>query len=114
LWIPNRDAKCWDETNPLEQIKWTWGKNARCDTHYINVVKALKWWQRVNHEDDRPKGYPLEHLVGQCCPDGIKSVAEGVTRSLEAIVAIYAGHAQRKEAHNAETPRAGSSRNRYA
>ena len=29
LWIPNRDAGKWERTHPLEQIKWTWAKNAR-------------------------------------------------------------------------------------
>ena len=89
LWIPNRDAGEWEETHPLEQIKWTWRKNASCNKHYVNVVKAVKWWQRVHYEDDRPKGYPLEHLIGVCCPDSINSVAEGVTLTLETIVANY-------------------------
>ncbi len=93
LWIPNRDAGEWERTHPLEQIKWTWAKNASCNKHYINVVKAIKWWQRVYHEDDRPKGYPREHLVGVCCPDAITSVAEGVTLTLEAIVANYRTYA---------------------
>ncbi len=93
LWIPNRDAGKWERTHPLEQIKWTWAKNAICNKHYVNVVKAIKWWQRVHHEDDRPKGYPLEHLVGVCCPDAITSVAEGVTLTLEAIVANYSVYA---------------------
>ena len=96
LWIPDRDAGAWEKTHPLEQIKWTWGKNARCNKHYVNVVKAIKWWQRVHHPDDRPKGYPLEHLVGVCCPDSITSVAEGVTLALETIVANYSGYAKCK------------------
>ena len=96
LWIPNRDVGDWEETHPLEQIKWTWGKNARCNKHYVNVVKAIKWWQRVHHPDDRPKGYPLEHLVGVCCPDSITSVAEGVTLTLENIVANYGVYAEYK------------------
>ncbi|MEQ8191411.1 MAG: nucleotidyltransferase [Candidatus Eremiobacterota bacterium] len=86
LWIPNRDTKEWERTHPLEQIKWTRGKNARCNFHYINVVKAIKWWQKLNYEDDRPKGYPLEHLIGHCCPDDINSIAEGITLTLEKIV----------------------------
>ena len=96
LWIPNRDAGDWEQTHPLEQIKWTWGKNARCNKHYVNVVKAIKWWQRVHHPDDRPKGYPLEHLIGVCCPDSITSVAEGVTLTLENIVANYSAYAEDK------------------
>ena len=97
LWIPNRDAGKWERTHPLEQIKWTWAKNANCNKHYVNVVKAVKWWQRVHHEDDRPKGYPLEHLVGACCPNAVTSVAEGVTRTLEAIVRNYSVYALRKQ-----------------
>ena len=97
LWIPNRDAGDWDETHPLEQIKWTRKKNADCNKHYVNVVKAIKWWQRVHYEDDRPKGYPLEHLIGVCCPDNINYVAEGVTLTLEAIVANYSTYALCKQ-----------------
>jgi len=95
LWIPNRDAGKWERTHPLEQIKWTWGKNSRCNGHYVNVVKAIKWWRQVNCETlERPKGYPLEHLVGMCCPDSIQSVAEGVTLTLEAIVESYGYYAE--------------------
>ena len=97
LLIPNRDAGDWEKTHPLEQIKWTSKKNASCNKHYVNVVKGIKWWQRVNHEDDRPKGYPLEHLVGVCCPDSITSVAKGVTLTLETIVANYDTYALYKQ-----------------
>lgn len=86
LYIPDRNVEKWIETHPLEQIRWTWNKNANCNTHYVNVVKALKWWKRVNDPENHPKSYPLEHLIGQSCPDGIESVAEGVTLSLEYIV----------------------------
>ncbi len=97
LLIPNRDAGNWEKTHPLEQIKWTSKKNASCNKHYVNVVKGIKWWQRVNHEDDCPKGYPLEHLVGVCCPDRITSVAKGVTLTLETIVANYDTYALYKQ-----------------
>lgn len=87
LRIPDRDAKCWQSTHPLEQIKWTRNKNADCNCHYVNVVKALKWCRRVNYSEPKyPKGYPLEHLIGIYCPDKIESVAEGVTLTLESIV----------------------------
>jgi hypothetical protein len=97
LWIPDREVKEWKPTNPLEQIKWTWGKNTRCNRHYVNVIKAIKWWQRMNHENDNPQGYPLEHLVGVCCPDAIQSVADGVTLTLEIIVQKYGSHVERGE-----------------
>ena len=89
LRIPDRDANQWDDTHPLEQIRFTWEKNKRTNGHYINIVKAIKWWRRVYPDPKYPKGYPVEHLVGVCCPDDIASVAEGVTRSLEAIADRY-------------------------
>lgn len=89
LLIPDRNVEEWKETHPLEQIRWTWNKNASCNGHYVNVVKALKWWKRVNDPGTHPKSYPLEHLIGQTCPDNITSIAEGVTLSLEAIVSNY-------------------------
>lgn len=94
LHIPDRDADEWDETHPLAQIKWTWEKNKACNKHYVNVVKAIKWIRRIGPESPKyPKGYPLEHIIGQCCPDGISSVAEGITKALEAITNNYSAYA---------------------
>jgi len=94
LHIPDRDADEWDETHPLAQIRWTWDKNKSSNKHYVNVVKAIKWIRRIGPEAPKyPKGYPLEHIIGQCCPDGITSVAEGVTKTLEAITNNYSGYA---------------------
>lgn len=90
LLIPDREAKKWDETHPLEQIRWTVEKNKNCNTHYINVVKSLKWWRKTQYPDMKhPKSYPLEHFIGDCCPDGITSVAEGIVLTLENIVSQY-------------------------
>ncbi len=90
LWIPDRDLKTWEETHPLAQILWTFAKNSSANGHYVNVVKCLKWWRRVTKPEPKyPKSYPLEHLIGQCCPNGIQSVGEGVTRTLEEIAARY-------------------------
>lgn len=95
LRIPDRDANEWDDTHPLEQISRTTAKNRVCNAHYINVVKALKWWRRINTDNlpKYPKGYPLEHLIYDCCPDGIASVAQGVTLTLEEIVRKYEWYA---------------------
>jgi hypothetical protein len=91
LRIPDRDADEWDDTHPLEQIRWIRDKNSKCNSHFVNVVKCIKWW-RLEHypEPAHPKGFPLERLVGEHCPDGIESVAEGVVKALEAIVSCYA------------------------
>ena len=51
LLIPDREAEEWDKTHPLEQIRWTVEKNKSCNTHYINVVKALKWWRKIQCPD---------------------------------------------------------------
>lgn len=90
LFIPDREADFWDKTHPLEQIRWTHEKNASCNGHYVNVVKCIKWWRKEKFPDIKhPKSYPLEHFVGDCCPDGIKSIAEGVVLTLEKIVSDY-------------------------
>ncbi|MFC0336269.1 hypothetical protein SAMN05421848_1149 [Kushneria avicenniae] len=90
LRIPDRDADEWDDTHPLEQIRWTRDKNLRCNRHFVNVVKCIKWW-RLEHyaAPAHPKGFPLERLIGEHCPDGIESVSEGVVKTLEAIVSSY-------------------------
>ena len=90
LWIPDRDADEWVETHPLEQIRWTRDKNKETNQHFVNVVKALKWWRILNLTDLKyPKGYPIEHMIGDCCPNGITSIAQGVTLTLEGIVSKY-------------------------
>ncbi|MGH7744154.1 MAG: SMODS domain-containing nucleotidyltransferase [Candidatus Dormibacteria bacterium] len=89
LWIPDRDAAKWDETNPLEQISWTVEKNANTNQHYVNVVKVAKWWRAYNCGGEYPKGYPIEHLFGQNCPNDIESVAQGFTLATERIVHNY-------------------------
>ena len=90
LRIPNRDAGCWEDTHPLMQIQWTRDKNASTNYHFVNVVKALKWWKLENYDEAKhPKGFPLERIIGDCCPDDISSVAEGIVRTLEEIVSKY-------------------------
>ena len=96
LLIPDRDVKEWKPTHPVEQIRWTAAKNDRCNGHYVNVVKVLKWWRLLDQPDTYPKGYPLEHLIGATCPDGITSVAQGVTLTLEAIRDQYRAYADAK------------------
>lgn len=93
LRIPDRNQKVWQPTHPLEQMKWTWEKNATCNSHYVNIVKAIKWWRSTKEPlPTYPKGYPIEHLIGQMCPNDVTGVADGVTRSLEAIVSTYQLH----------------------
>ena len=88
--IPDREANEWDRTHPLAQIAATWAKSRGTNRHYVNVVKAVKWWKVAQQSDmDYPKGYPLEHLLWVSCPDGITSIAEGVVLALEDIASRY-------------------------
>jgi len=89
LLIPDRELKTWVKTHPIAQIEWTTRKNSSTSGHYINIVKAVKWWRRRNTKPEHPKGYPLEHLIGAMCPDHVDSVAEGLTHSLEAAVLTF-------------------------
>jgi hypothetical protein len=47
LRISDREAKVWDDTHPLEQIRWTWDKSRNTNGHYVNVAKAIKRWRQV-------------------------------------------------------------------
>lgn len=95
LLIPDRDAGRWEPTDPISQIEWTHDKNRKTDGHYVNVVKALKWWWTWESTGRKglPKGYLVERLIGLHCPDGIESVAEGVTLVLEGIRDAYSSNA---------------------
>ena len=90
LWIPDREARNWQRTHPLEQIRWTHEKNASTNGHYIHIVKLVKWWWQTQHpEQEHPRSYPLEHIVGDCCPNGVTSLAQGFTETLEEIERRY-------------------------
>jgi len=92
--IPDRVANEWDKTHPLAQIAETWDKNRNTNRHFVNVVKAIKWWKVSQQADmDYPKGYPLEHLLWISCPNGITSIAEGVVLALEDIASRYQTYA---------------------
>lgn len=95
--IPDREEDYWDETHPLATLEWTQHKNDRTNGHYVNVVKAIKWWRRTHVDTpERPKSYPLERLVAECCPDHISSVADGVTQTLDVFIKRYEQHAEQK------------------
>ncbi len=93
LYIPDSDTHQWHRTYPLEQYKWTTDKNRRTNGHYVNIVRLVKWWWRTAHPDlQYPKGYPLEHLVGDSCPDRTGSLAEGFTLAIEDMVARFSAY----------------------
>ena len=87
LWIPDREAHNWQRTYPLAQISWTHQKNRATNGHYTPVVKLVKWWWQQNQrpEQKHPRSYPLEHIVGDCCPNGVTSLAQAFTETLENI-----------------------------
>lgn len=86
LRIPNREAAQWEDTHPLEQLQRARDKSKTTNGHFLSVVKAVKWWRYfTNPNPAHPKGYPLERIVTEYCPDNITSVAEGVTETLSAI-----------------------------
>lgn len=96
--IPDRRLEQWEVTHPLATIDFTLNKNDFTDGYYVNVVKAIKWWRRTQTPNvDGPTSYPLEHMVGTCCPNTIDSVAEGVTRTFEEIVDRFAVEAAQNE-----------------
>lgn len=88
--IPDYDTNTWDKTHPLQQIQSTHEKNKLCNGYFLRVVKCIKWWKRVNLSgQEHPKSYPLERFVGECCPNDIHSVGEGIVLTFEKIVNDY-------------------------
>lgn len=87
LFLPDRDVGKWGRTHPLAQIQWTAAKNRACNNHYVNIVRSMKWWKQQNAEDlpKYPKGYPLEHMIGNLLDDGTESMARGLVQILEGI-----------------------------
>ena len=96
LMLPDRAVRDWGPTHPLAQIKWAADKNRACNGHYINVVRALKWWRHEHAADlpKYPKGYPLEHMIGFVLPDGIQCMAEGVALAFEGLRDTFGPWAQ--------------------
>ncbi|MGY6566108.1 MAG: SMODS domain-containing nucleotidyltransferase [Halomonadaceae bacterium] len=94
LMLPDRPIKEWGPTHPLAQIDWAAAKNRRCNGHYINVVRSIKWWRHEHAENlpKYPKGYPLEHMIGYVLPDGITCVAEGIVKAMEGIRDRFSAH----------------------
>lgn len=94
LYIPDRDTHQWQRTHPLEQYRWTTNKNRHTNGHYVNIVRLVKWWWKTANPDlEYPKSYPLEHLVGDCCPDDVESLAQGFTVVLEEMASRYSAYA---------------------
>jgi Second Messenger Oligonucleotide or Dinucleotide Synthetase domain len=91
LRIPDLHAKAWQDTHPLAALEYTRQKNRECDKMFLRVVRAIKWWRkRVSGGPEHPKSYPIEHMVGDACLSGtFKSVAEGITLTLEAMQRRY-------------------------
>ncbi|SIQ06337.1 hypothetical protein SAMN05880582_101585 [Rhizobium sp. RU20A] len=85
LFLPDRDAGDWGRTHPLAQIQWTAAKNRACTGHYVNLVRATKWWRQQNVASlpNYPKGYPLEHMIGHVLNDGTASMASGFVQIME-------------------------------
>lgn len=69
LMIPDREAKKWDKTHPLEQIRWANEKHQLTNYNFKKVVRGLKWWNKNYVDIDGVKSYPLEHIIGECCPN---------------------------------------------
>lgn len=93
LLIPDRDAGQWVPTFPLAQLEWTRNKNKATNGHFVNVVKVIKRWRDLDGDGKRPKGFLVERLAGEYCPDGIQSVAEGVEAVFRGIKDAYKYHA---------------------
>ncbi|UIJ85270.1 hypothetical protein LZK77_16260 [Rhizobium leguminosarum] len=95
LFLPDRDVGTWGRTHPIAQIQWTAQKNRACNSQYVDIVRALKWWRQTNADSlpKYPKGYPLEHIIGYSLANGTQSIGAGIVEVLEAIKSNWAMNA---------------------
>lgn len=97
LRIPDHNIQKWVATHPLAQIEWTENMEKKCFGNFTKVVRCIKWWQRTRSAQcGKPKGYPLERLVGECCPVGITSVGQGVAETFKNIVVKFSAQIEQQ------------------
>jgi Second Messenger Oligonucleotide or Dinucleotide Synthetase domain len=97
LLIPDRHSKTWQETHPLATKQFTVEKNRRCDKLFLRVVRAMKWWKKQGSgHEGHPKSYPIEHMVGDHCPDKFDFVGEAIAHTFEAMLIAYEPWAKSK------------------
>ena len=85
LMIPSRDLGHWVEdpparADPLDHRQERAERRPLRECREGHQVVA-----QAEPEGEYPKAYPLEHFIGDYCPDGIDSVAKGVAEVLESI-----------------------------
>jgi predicted nucleotidyltransferase len=90
LLIPCRHTKTWQETHPLATREFTRRKNKATNGLFLPIVRAIKWWRiDVSGGPKHPKSYPLEHMIGDHCPQGITSMEEGLAQTFESMLTAY-------------------------
>jgi hypothetical protein len=94
LWIPDRDAKEWVQTNPKGQIAAAIAKNKATDGYFVQTVKLLKGWRdRLPTEKSKPKSYILESMVHGPIgvPTSHAAAAVNVLEGIERSYGVYRG-----------------------
>lgn len=90
LLIPDPEAEAWVSAHPRAQAEYARERNRQTNGNYAPLVRAFKWWKQQHPSMPRhPKSYPLERLVGECCPAGVGDLAEAFVRTLGAMVERY-------------------------
>ncbi|GHF58711.1 hypothetical protein HNQ07_004079 [Deinococcus metalli] len=93
LRIPDKDAREWQDTHPLATLDFAVQKNKDCNSKFLRIARALKWWRRraaaQPGASKYPRSYPIEHMAGDYCPHNFSSIAEGLTMTFQAMKADF-------------------------
>jgi len=66
LYVPDRKAEKWSETNPKGYIQWCAKRNDEFNGKFTRIIKFLKWWRnRVFGKDSAVKSIILTTLIGE-------------------------------------------------
>jgi len=104
LRIPDRDVKCWFDTNPKGHIDWTQQLNAATKQHendrgrFVPLVKMARWWRKEQLAARRhPKGHLIELCAGYNHDPKARDWADvfiaWLERSLNTFRPYYTAHA---------------------
>ena len=90
LYVADRKAQTWIETNPPAHTDWTVEQNSNSGGRFKPSVKLAKWWRRENPTvGKKPKGFVIECIIAECMDRKEKQWGELFVSMLETIVTKY-------------------------
>lgn len=90
LYVASRESDQWMRTDPKGHKQWSTETNESFGGAFKPLVKAFKWWRRVNvGEEKYPKGITLEKIIADCLPEEHDSTEQDFLLTMQTIIDEY-------------------------